>query len=223
MTNPDDDFSSLAGGTGFMDRDLKAAIQGKPMPPADESETERRVRWSTAATEAYTGLYQLYEELRESGHAYAWSTAYEAAGMAGMLLADLRDLLNERTVPPTQPPTQEAPAAPCRMTQHCAAWGWCNRCDPQAGAVARHVVKAVDAMGVPPARAGSTYAAIMDLLRVPPGPRLPVLNVPADPPDELPEVRCNHAMLRQPHIPHTWEAQPGSPRAACPGYPPKEV
>jgi hypothetical protein len=187
-------------------------------PDRPESETERRVRWSTTATEAYTALYALYEELRESGHAYAWATAYEASGAAGMLLADLRELLNERTIPPTHPATQEAPAAPCRMTQHCAAWGWCNRCDPRAGAVVQLVVKAVDAMAVPPGRAGSTYAAVMDLLRTPPAPALSVLDVPA----ELPEVRCNHAMLRQPHIPHIWEAQPGSPQAACPGYPPKE-
>lgn len=179
-----------------------------------ESETQRRVRWSTTATEAYTMLYALYEELRDSGHAYAWCTAYEASGQAGMLLADLRELLNERTIPPTQEPTQETPAVPCRTSQHCAAWGWCHRCDPRAARAVPHVVKAVEAMGIGPDRAGSTYAAVMDVLRVPPGPALPVLNVPAEPP----EVRCTSAMLRKPHIPHEWDAHPGGIRAVCPGY-----
>lgn len=183
MTNPDKD-RALTEGTGFMDRELRDAVMGKPLPPLDpeprvESETERRVRWSATATEAYTTLYQLYEELRESGHAYAWATAYEASGTAGMLLADLRELLNERTVPPTQEPTPE-PKAPCRTTQHCAAWGWCHRCDHRASTVVPLIVKAVEAMGIPPASAGSTYAAIMELLRIPPGPPLPVLNVPAE-------------------------------------------
>lgn len=132
--------------------------------PQPESETVRRVRWRTTATEAYTQLHQVYEELRESGHAYAWASAYEAAAMAGMLLADLGDLLNDRTVRPTPPPTQEPP---CRTTQHCAAWGWCNRCDRTAADAGRFVVKAVDAMGIPPHAAGSVYAAAMDALRHP--------------------------------------------------------
>lgn len=184
MTNPDKD-RALTEGTGFMDRELRDAVMGKQLPTLDpepraESETERRVRWSTTATEAYTTLYALYEELRESGHAYAWATAYEASGLAGMLVADVRDLLGERTVPPTQEPTPVH--APCRTTQHCAAWGWCHRCDQRAATAVPLVVKAVEAMGIQPGRAGSVYAAIMDLLRIPPGPPLPVLNVPGEDP-----------------------------------------
>lgn len=74
--------------------------------PQQESETARRVRWSTTATEAYTALYSLYEELRATGHAYAWSAAYEASGQAGVLLAELRTLLN--TPDPDSPEQQAA-------------------------------------------------------------------------------------------------------------------
>lgn len=150
-------------------------------PPREpESETQRRVRWSTTATEAYTALYQLYEELRESGHAYAWSSAYEASGHAGMLLAEVRELLDERTVPPTQEPTQEPAVSPCRTTQHCAALGWCHRCEPGTREAVTHVVKAVAAIGVGPSRAGAVYEAVMEVLRQKPNaPRQPLLNIPA--------------------------------------------
>jgi hypothetical protein len=66
-----------------------------------ESEAERRVRWSTTATEAYTALHTLYEELRATGHAYAWSAAYEASGQAGVLLTELRALVVPQ--PPQRP------------------------------------------------------------------------------------------------------------------------
>lgn len=176
MTNPPEDFP-LTAASGFMDGELRDAVLGRPLPPLEaESETARRVRWSTMATEAYTALYALYEELRESGHAYAWSSAYEASGAAGTLLSEVRELVGERTIPPTQEP----PASPCHTTQHCAALGWCYRCEPATREAVTHVIRAVTAMGVGPSRAGAVYDAVMEVLRGKPNaPRQPVLDIPA--------------------------------------------
>lgn len=154
-----------------------------PEPPArePESETAQLVRLRIGATEAYTLLYQVYAELRATGHAFAWSTAYEASGHAGELLVELGKLLNH---PPTQEPTPSA--APCYTTQHCAALGWCHRCEPATREAVTHVVKAVAAMGFGPSRAGDAYDAVMEVLRGKPNTgRLPVLQIPAGPdPDQ---------------------------------------
>lgn len=182
MTNPPED-NRVAGGTGFSDAHLRRLLdqQGEP-----ESETQKLVRLRTTATEAYTALHAVYEELRESGHAFAWATAYEASRVAGMLLADLGDVLNDRqSLPPTPQPTP-APTPPCRSTQHCAAWGWCHRCDPVAATVVPYIVKAVDAMGVRPDRAGSTYAAIMELLRQSAALGMPLSDINSDQGDPCP-------------------------------------
>lgn len=155
------------------------------MTNPDESDTARLVRWSTTATEAYTALYGLYEEMRESGHAYAWSAAYEASGQAGMVLAEVRELLDQPVTLRPAPADPNALEPPCRSTQHCASWGWCHRCDGRAAVVVPLVVKAVEAMGIRPDLAGSTYATVMDVLRNAPAPPLPAVQLPAGPePDQ---------------------------------------
>lgn len=176
-----------------------------------ESETARLVRWSATATEAYTQLYTLYEQLRETGHAYAWSAAHEASALAGMLLAEVRTLLNHRqTLPPTPESGREPtpPLPPCRSTQHCAAWGWCHRCDTDAAQAARHMIRAVDTMNLPPGQEGEVYAAAMAVLRHAARP-LPLHEHRA---------RCSLATQQLPgHYPHPWEPQPGMTGVICPG------
>ena len=200
MTNPTED-NRIADGTGFSDTDLRRALQQATHP---ESRTAQLVRLRATAVEAYTALYQVYEELRDLGLPFAWSAAYEASGSAGILLAQLGEDLKEHQ--DATPPPGDGSA--CRSTQHCAAWGWCHRCDPRAGEAARFVVKAVSMMKVPGESAGGVYAACMDLLR---SPAQPVK-------EDTREVRCNLAMTRMVHERHTWEPQPGITGIVCPGY-----
>jgi hypothetical protein len=206
MTNPPED-NHVAPGSCYSEGFLRRALEEATY----ESYTARRVRWSTAATEAYTQLYTLYEELRETGEAYAWSAAYEASALAGQLLEELRALLRrDGTIPPTQEPSQEPtpPVVRCGTTQHCAAWGWCHHCDTDAAAAARHMVKAVDIMRLPPGAAGETYAAAMHVLRRAARPL---------PPDQQ-RARCSLAQTGAPgHYPHPWEPQPGMTGVVCPG------
>jgi len=158
MTNPPED-NRVADGAAYTDAHLRRLLHEQEKP---ESQTARLVRLRATTVEAYTQVHSVYEELRESGHAYAWSTAYAASGMTGILMTELGELLDERT-PPTQEPTHPTP--PCQSTQHCASWGWCHRCDPQAAQATRHIVKAVEAIGVPADAAGLVYAATMETLR----------------------------------------------------------
>lgn len=220
MTNPPEDHRVDATaytdahllpkppGSCYSESFLLRALAEAELP---ESETTRRVRWAATAAHIYDGLNTLYQELRDAGEAYAWAAAYEATALAGFLRAEVRAMLiDHQAIPPTQEPGQEPtpPATQCGNTQHCAAWGWCRRCDTDAARAGLHMVQAVDAMHLPASAAGEAYAAAMAVLRRAARPL----------PPHQQRARCSLAQTGAPgHYPHPWEPQPGMTGVICPG------